>query len=335
MHVSGKDSAVSEYRFQSGIKGRGLTFTRRMMYFARALLGIPVFIRDFPAALGLRRAKSSKATQFMNDICNSTNGAGLEVIDSFVKICKRSITKKFDRNVIPTLESKTKLSEDLIKRVVGELGSDGFSIIRGGLSIEQTTRLRDRLDEIPGSESTGRQYRNFGNWLIEGVKPRLLLDQNMVGIAVNESGIDMDGLTLIARCYLDSKPYLLGPQCWYTKPTQNPTSLDLEEAAMAFHCDSDFFGFIKVFLLCTDVSEQNGPFAFLKGSHKGKRHVQGRLSDEQLSIGPGERLLATGEAGDFFIVATKGWHKATPPTAGHRLMVQWLFSTGYFGSASN
>jgi hypothetical protein len=326
---------MSEYRFQSGVKGRGLTFTRRAMYFSRALLGIPIFVRDFPAALGIRRTKSSKAIQFMNDICNSTNGSGLEMIDSFVKICKRSITKKFDSDVVPALKSKTKFSEDLINRVVGELGSDGFSIIRSGLPSEQIALLRDRLDEIPGSESTGKQYGKFENWLSEGVKPRFLLDQNMVGIAVNESSIDIDGLTLIARSYLGSKPHLLGPQCWYTKPTHNPTPLDLEEAAMAFHCDSDFFGFFKVFLLCTDVSEENGPFAFLKGSHKGKRHVQGRLSDEQLSIGHGERLLATGKAGDLFIVATKGWHKATPPTAGHRLMVQWLFSTGYFGSATN
>jgi hypothetical protein len=271
----------------------------------------------------------------MNDICNSTNGSGLEMIDSFVKFCKRSITKNFDSDVVPALKSNTKFSDEIINRVVGELGSDGFSIIRSCLPGEQVALLRDRLGEIPGSESTVKQYGKFGNWLSEGVKPRFLLNQNMVGIAVNESGIDIDGLTLIARYYLDTKPYLLGPQSWYTKPTQNPTPLDLEEAAMAFHCDSDFFGFIKVFLLCTDVSEENGPFVFLKGSHKGKRHVQGRLSDEQLSICHGERLLATGKAGDLFIVATKGWHKATPPTAGHRLMVQWLFSTGYFGSATN
>lgn len=326
---------MSEYRFQSGVKGRGLTFTRRALYFVRALIGIPVFVRDFPAALGLRRTKSSKATQFMNDVCNSTNGTGLEVIDWFVKICKRSITKEFDTNVVPTLKSKTEFSENLIKRVVSELGIDGFSIIRNGLPSEQTGLLRDRLDEIPGSEPTGKHYGKFVNWLSEGVKPRLFLDQKSVVIAVNESGIDIDGLMLIARAYLNSKPYLLGPQSWYTKPTLNPTPLDIEEAAMAFHCDSDFFGFIKVFLLCTDVSEENGPFAFLKGSHRGKRHVQGRVADEQLNIVAGERLLATGKAGDLFIVATKGWHKATPPTVGHRLMVQWLFSTGYFGSATN
>lgn len=326
---------MSEFRFQSGTKGRGLSFTRRSLYFARAMIGVPVFIREFPAAKGVRRATSPRATLFMNDICNSTNGKGLELIDSFVRIFKRSITDEFDKDSAPMLEKSSRMDDAQINQIVSELNIDGFSIIRNWLSKDQALKLNECLSEIPGSETNGRQFTNFGLWLANGIKPRLLLDQKLVGDVVKQFEIDLDGLMLTARKYLKSKPYLLGPQSWYTKPTSNLSPLDLEEAAMAFHCDSDFFGFFKVFLLCTDVSEENGPFAFLKGSHNGKRHVQGRLSDEQLNIAPGEKLLATGSAGDLFIVATKGWHKATPPIAGHRLMVQWLFSTGYFGSASN
>ena len=133
---------------------------------------------------------------------------------------------------------------------------------------------------------------------------------------------------------MGASPLLSAPHSWTTTHRAHETDLQIEENAMAYHCDSDFFGFIKVFLLCTDVSEENGPLAFLKGSHKGKRHVQGRLSDVQLEISPEERMLATGKAGDLFFVVTKGWHKATPPNSGHRLMVQWIISTGYFGSST-
>ncbi len=48
--VSKGSPKMTEFRFQSGIDGRGLTLRRRSLYLARALLGVPVFIRDFPAA---------------------------------------------------------------------------------------------------------------------------------------------------------------------------------------------------------------------------------------------------------------------------------------------
>ncbi len=300
----------------------------------RALLGIPIFLRDFPAAKGTRRAKSKKSTQFMNDVCNATNGSGLEFVDSIVRITKRKLTERFDSEFLYGFQLETSLSHEVIDRIVSDLNRDGFSVIRQWTTRDTAMRLRGELDQIPGTEYTGERFESFNSWSGCGLKPRFVLDSPAVKRTVDSIDFDTAGLMIIARKYLGSKPYLLGPQSWYTKPTVDRTDIDLEEAAMAFHCDSDYFGFIKAFLLCTDVSEENGPLAFLKGSHKGKRHVQGRLSDVQLEIDAGERMLATGESGDLFIVATKGWHKATPPNSGHRLMVQWLFSTGYFGSAS-
>ena len=300
----------------------------------RALLGIPIFLRDFPAAKGTRRAKSKKSTQFMNDVCNATNGSGLEFVDSIVRIAKRKLTERFDSEFLYGFQLETSLSHEVIDRIVSDLNRDGFSVIRQWTTRDTAMRLRGELDQIPGTEYTGERFESFYSWSGCGLKPRFVLDQPAVKRTVDTIDFDTAGLMIIARKYLGSKPYLLGPQSWYTKPTVDRTDIDLEEAAMAFHCDSDYFGFIKAFLLCTDVSEENGPLAFLKGSHKGKRHVQGRLSDVQLEIDAGERMLATGESGDLFIVATKGWHKATPPNSGHRLMVQWLFSTGYFGGAS-
>jgi hypothetical protein len=332
--VSKGSPKMTEFRFQSGIDGRGLTLRRRSLYLARALLGVPVFIRDFPAAKGTRQAKSKKSTQFMNDICNATNGSGLEFLDSIVKNAKRNLTKSFDSEALLKFQLETFLSHQTINQIVSDLDEFGCAVIRQWATRDLATQLKDQLDQISGSEYTGERFDDFDSWLKSGLKPRLVLDQQAVKSSVDNFNLDISGLMVVARKYLGSKPYLLGPQSWYTKPTTDRTDMDLEEAAMAFHCDSDFFGFVKAFLLCTDVTEENGPLAFLKGSHKGKRHVQGRLSDVQLAVRPEERMLATGETGDLFLVATKGWHKATPPNSGHRLMVQWLFSTGYFGSAS-
>jgi ectoine hydroxylase-related dioxygenase (phytanoyl-CoA dioxygenase family) len=103
---------------------------------------------------------------------------------------------------------------------------------------------------------------------------------------------------------------------------------------MAFHCDSDYFGFLKFFLLLTEVKPTNGPFTFVGGSHRGKRHVVGRMKDKEIISDHDEVLYGTGEPGDLIIADTRGWHKATPPEQGTRTMLQVLHTTSLFGQPS-
>jgi len=39
-----------------------------------------------------------------------------------------------------------------------------------------------------------------------------------------------------------------------------------------------------------------------------------------------------GERGTIFAVQTTAWHKGKPLTQGHRLVFQWVYSTGLFGA---
>ena len=111
---------------------------------------------------------------------------------------------------------------------------------------------------------------------------------------------------LIARKYLEATPLLLGNHSWTTTHRTSETDLQLEENAMAYHCDSDFFGFLKVFLLLTDVTMENRPVMFIRGNHRGRHHVQGRVTNEMLRVKPDEEMFGMGQFGDVILTATKG-----------------------------
>jgi ectoine hydroxylase-related dioxygenase (phytanoyl-CoA dioxygenase family) len=103
---------------------------------------------------------------------------------------------------------------------------------------------------------------------------------------------------------------------------------------MAFHCDSDYFSFIKFFIMLNDVDMNNGPFTFVAYSHRGKRHVAGRMEDDEI-VGPKDEVLyGTASAGDMVVCDTKGWHKAKPPVTGSRTVLQLVFASNLFGRTS-
>jgi ectoine hydroxylase-related dioxygenase (phytanoyl-CoA dioxygenase family) len=103
---------------------------------------------------------------------------------------------------------------------------------------------------------------------------------------------------------------------------------------MAFHSDSDYFGFLKFFVLLTDVNVNNGPFTFVRGSHKGKKHVAGRMADKEIVGEDDDLLVGTGRAGDIVIADTMGWHKASQIKEGHRTMIHIIYMTSPYGKAT-
>ena len=134
-------------------------------------------------------------------------------------------------------------------------------------------------------------------------------------------------LTQISRKYLGCPPICASVQIWTTRPPLFISRKILGNSAMAFHCGSDYFGFLKFFLLLTEVKPGNGPFTFVRGSHRGKRNITRRMEDTEIISDRDEVLFGTGEPGDLIITDTKGWHKATPPEQCMRTMLQVLYTT--------
>lgn len=294
----------------------------------------PVLLVEIPAILGRSRTRRKLAIRFMNDFCNATLGSGLDLGDKFISFLRRRQTLVFDQKQIPQELISATLTPKEIDELVEELHTNGFVRLPQYVSREVATRMREKIEISPGRDASGNCFQNISTWATDSGSGRFDTEDSAVATAANSENLNFSALTLIARKYLGASPLLLGPHSWTTTHRTSETDLQIEENAMAYHCDSDFFGFLKVFLLLTDVTMVNGPFTFIRGSHRGKRHVQGRVANEMLRIQPEEELFGTGQPGDVILAATKGWHKATPPQEGTRMMVQWLYSNGLLGSTT-
>ena len=325
---------MSEFRYQTGVRGRGLTTLRRLQYAVRTLVIAPVLLFEIPAILGKRRIKRHLANQVMNDLCNATLGKGLDVGNKFICVLRTRQTRLFDREQRQKEELLSTIPHNQIDELVEELNLNGFVRLPQFISRESAIRIRTLIQAAHGIDAAGNSYTDVFDWSANSSSGRFNTEDCAVAEATNIENLNFSGLTLIAREFIGASPQILGPHSWTTTYREHESDLQIEENAMAYHCDSDFFGFLKVFLLLTDVTMENGPFTFIRGSHRGKRHVQGRVANEVLKIQPDEEMFGTGQPGDVVLAATKGWHKATPPSVGTRTMVQWIYSNGFLGSAT-
>ena len=105
-----------------------------------------------------------------------------------------------------------------------------------------------------------------------------------------------------------------------------------------WHRDSQFTNQFKTIVYLTDVNKNNGPFQYIKGSHKKKSYKliknalndydysKNRFSDDEIesilkNIGEFESSTITGKAGDLILVNTRGLHRGSPLKFGKRKAV--------------
>ena len=103
----------------------------------------------------------------------------------------------------------------------------------------------------------------------------------------------------------------------------------------------DRFQWLKVFVYLTDVGPDNGPHAFVRGSHRTgaiPRHILDRgyvrLTDEEVARNyPAEDILSfTAPRGSIIVEDTRGLHKGVHVRDGARLILQLQFSNSLFGT---
>lgn len=105
-----------------------------------------------------------------------------------------------------------------------------------------------------------------------------------------------------------------------------------------WHRDSPFTNQFKTIIYLTDVCENNGPFQYIRGSHKRSgyklinkvleeyNYGKNRFSDKEIlstvnNIDGFKVSTITGKAGDLILVNTRGLHRGAPLTEGIRKAV--------------
>lgn len=115
-----------------------------------------------------------------------------------------------------------------------------------------------------------------------------------------------------------------------------------ESAAQMFHFDMDRLKWLKVFFYLSDVTMDNGPHTFIKGSHKsGKipwkilKKYYSRLTDDEVRKYYDEKdhVVFTGKRGTIILEDTRGLHKGIKPKKGERALLSFQLSNSLAGCA--
>ena len=149
----------------------------------------------------------------------------------------------------------------------------------------------------------------------------------------------MDPVLLnIARNYLGCEPIFDFPAMWWSTAFQKQAS---SEAAQLYHFDMDRVKWLKMFFYINDVTMENGPHCYIQGSHLPdakpaemlKRGYE-RIPDEELHpyYKPEDVKIVCGDAGAIFAGDTKCWHKGIPLKKGHRLVLEFEYTSSMFGT---
>lgn len=109
-----------------------------------------------------------------------------------------------------------------------------------------------------------------------------------------------------------------------------------------WHRDSRYYKQFKAIIYLTDVSEKNGPFQFLKGSHNIKNTLQlffrkftkagqyrfSEIEADAIIESRGKEKLQTftGTKGTCILVDTRGFHRGMPIQEGERVAMTYYFN---------
>ncbi len=124
---------------------------------------------------------------------------------------------------------------------------------------------------------------------------------------------------------------------WHTAFQDHPDS----KAAQYFHFDMDRFKWLKVFIYLTDVGPDNGPHAFVRGSHRTgaiPQHILDRgyvrITDDEVAANylAEDIMTFTAPRGSIIVEDTRGLHKGVHVRDGARLILQLQFSNSLFGT---
>jgi len=94
--------------------------------------------------------------------------------------------------------------------------------------------------------------------------------------------------------------------------------------AQAFHFDSDFSSFLKLYIYLTDVDDHSGPHIYIRGTHlkKDKNHLLHRpYFDKEIVKNYSDFFKVQGKKGSFFFEDAYGLHKGEPPTKKPRILL--------------
>jgi hypothetical protein len=228
-----------------------------------------------------------------------------------------------------------------IKDIAKELARDGYYVFERRVPAQMCDALERFARDTPAIvEGRGRSPEERVLFDVEAPFSktyRIALEDIVANSSMQQ--VMADGVfAAVAEQYLRAHPILCGTDMWWSPRFGDTPGAD---AAQEFHFDYDGAPvWLKYFVYLTDVTPQNGPHVFVRGSHRANHPAADailkrgyvRISDQDIfeAFGTENVIEICGLRGTVLVADTRGFHKGKMPLAGHRLIAQLFYCCPQF-----
>jgi hypothetical protein len=218
-----------------------------------------------------------------------------------------------------------------LKKEVSEVISNGVTSVPALLAPYQCNFLRDDIDRCILDSNTNVWRDNINS------------DKRIYGFETISQSFhdifDVEHLRGIGEAYLGRSIV-----CYFALAARLDAVAENIGSGGGWHRDSAFSHQFKVIVYLNDVSDENGPFQYLLGSHRTRSKFEefgfkglGNTRYQESKIEPFfERVQTfTGKEGDGLYVDTRGVHRGKPIARGARYAITFYFWTRSPGAKFN
>ena len=294
----------------------------------RAVLNSPYVIYFLIIYLKFHLFSGKKEFRKNRTVAFKTAGLSLDIAHFLGK--RKHLIPKFQS--FQNMNGLLELSPRDILQAEKSLKKDGFWVAPGVIdenllnvfenaALEKICQIKNITFGINELESKSAEW----NQDMINLDPQWVIDQPLTLALCSSPDVNY-----IASKYLQSETVLNYPECWFSFPVKEVD----KGSAKNWHWDCDGIKWLKVFVYLNDVNLTNGPHAFVTGSHKYWKvnNKSSRVTELQILDAYGEKAINTFTAprGTVIFEDTRGFHRGTPLTSGHRLVLQIQFNFDEF-----
>ncbi|MBE8985965.1 phytanoyl-CoA dioxygenase family protein [Nostoc sp. LEGE 12450] len=231
------------------------------------------------------------------------------------------------------------LDDVKISQIIQKINKDGFYVFEQKLSLDICERL-NYLALVTLSQpypSISYDQKNIYDRR-KLVAPIYKFDElDIVNNHDIQSLVVDTSILALAQSYLGCKPIQDSVVMWWSTNFEKEAN---SKAAQLYHFDMDRIKFIKFFIYLSEVTTQNGPHCYVRGSHQSKplELLQDRRfldSEIEQHYSKQDIVEIIGSAGTIIAADTRGFHKGKHLQSGERLVLQIEYANSLFGAPYN